>query len=117
MDGTLAESIKRLTLRDVPYAASGRDDESSGWIERGRIGDYNRTREKGRELATLDPQGNADRLCQSGWASWGITPSDTAASVTHSSPMTPRRESKFARVVSGILPISRRNLELNTNGW
>ncbi|PKY01642.1 hypothetical protein P168DRAFT_306780 [Aspergillus campestris IBT 28561] len=98
LDGTLAESTKRLALRDVPHAASGRDDESSGWIERGRIDDYNRGRDKGRELATIDPRGNADRLRQSGWASWGITPSDTAASVTHSSPMTPRRDSKFARV-------------------
>src|SRR4051794_8664474 len=77
MDGTLAESTKRLTLRDVSYTASGRDDESSGWIERGRINDYNRAKEKGRELVTIDPQGNADRLRQSGWASWGITPSDT----------------------------------------
>lgn len=102
MDGTLAESTKRLALRDAPHAASGRDDESSGWIERGRIDDYNRGREKGRELATIDPRGNADRLRQSGWASWGITPSDTAASVTHSSLLTPRKESKFARVVSNI---------------
>ncbi|PLB40183.1 uncharacterized protein BDW47DRAFT_123697 [Aspergillus candidus] len=100
MDGTLAESTKRLALRDAPHAASGRDDESSGWIERGRIDDYNRGREKGRELATIDPRGNADRLRQSGWASWGITPSDTAASVTHSSLLTPRKESNFARVKS-----------------